>query len=199
MNPVSIASPKHLLPAMASLGLGLFTCSVQADFVGDSKARIEMRNHYINRDFRQANAAQSKAEEWAQGFTARIESGYTEGTLGFGLDALGELGLKLDSSPDRRGTGLLPFGPNSHEPADEFSELGLTGKLRLSKSVLKIGTLQPGTDADFLVLDYNATPLLSYRLKQANNIAETLFVLMTLGDDRTVLQTYAAGSLVHQR
>ena len=33
----------------------------------------------------------------------------------FFLDALGELGLKLDSSPDRRGTGLLPFGPNSHE------------------------------------------------------------------------------------
>ncbi|BBN54919.1 porin [Pseudomonas chlororaphis subsp. aurantiaca] len=156
MNPVSIASPKHLLPAMASLGLGLFTCSVQADFIGDSKARIEMRNHYINRDFRQANAAQSKAEEWAQGFTARIESGYTEGTLGFGLDALGELGLKLDSSPDRRGTGLLPFGPNSHEPADEFSELGLTGKLRLSKSVLKIGTLQPLLP----VATYNDTRLL---------------------------------------
>lgn len=156
MNPVSITSPKHLLPAMASLGLGLFTCSVQADFISDSKARIEMRNHYINRDFRQANAAQSKAEEWAQGFTARIESGYTEGTLGFGLDALGELGLKLDSSPDRRGTGLLPFGPNSHTPADEFSELGLTGKLRLSKSVLKIGTLQPLLP----VATYNDTRLL---------------------------------------
>jgi len=26
-----------------------------------------------------------------------------------------------------------------------------------------------------------------------------LFVLMTLGDDRTVMQTYAAGKLVHQR
>ena len=47
------------------------------------------------------------------------------------------------------------------------------------------------------MLDYNATPLLSYRLKQAKDIAETLFVLMTLGDDRTVLQTYAAGALVH--
>ncbi|WP_443698052.1 amidohydrolase family protein, partial [Pseudomonas sp.] len=63
----------------------------------------------------------------------------------------------------------------------------------------KIGTLQPGTDADFLVLDYNATPLLRYRMKQAKDIAERLFVLMTLGDDRAVLQTYAAGSLVHQR
>ena len=77
-----------------------------------------------------------------------------------------------------------------------LATLGGARALRLED---KIGTLQPGTDADFLVLDYNATPLLSYRLKQANNIAETLFVLMTLGDDRTVLQTYAAGQLVHQR
>ena len=76
-----------------------------------------------------------------------------------------------------------------------LATLGGARALRLED---KIGTLQPGTDADFLVLDYNATPLLSYRLKQANNIAETLFVLMTLGDDRTVLQTYAAGQLVHQ-
>ena len=77
-----------------------------------------------------------------------------------------------------------------------LATLGGARALRLED---KIGTLKPGTDADFLVLDYNATPLLSYRLKQANNIAETLFVLMTLGDDRTVLQTYAAGNQVHQR
>ena len=77
-----------------------------------------------------------------------------------------------------------------------LATLGGARALRLED---KIGTLLPGTDADFLVLDYNATPLLSYRLKQANNIAETLFVLMTLGDDRTVLQTYAAGNQVHQR
>lgn len=156
MNPVYIASPKTLLPLAAALGLGLAAPTASADFIGDSKARIEMRNHYINRDFRQDNAPQSKAEEWAQGFTARIESGFTEGTLGVGLDALGEMGLKLDSSADRRGTGLLPYGPNSHEPADEFSELGLTGKLRLSKSVLKLGTLQPLLP----VVTYNDTRLL---------------------------------------
>ena len=56
----------------------------------------------------------------------------------------------------------------------------------------RIGNLQPGSDADFLVLDYNATPLMSYRLQQSKNIAETLFVLMTLGDDRTVKETWAA-------
>ena len=50
---------------------------------------------------------QHKAEEWAQGFLLRYESGFTEGPLGFGVDALGLLGVKLDSSPDRTGTGLL--------------------------------------------------------------------------------------------
>jgi guanine deaminase len=77
-----------------------------------------------------------------------------------------------------------------------LATLGGARALRLED---KIGNLQPGSDADFLVLDYNATPLMSYRLKQSKNIAETLFVLMTLGDDRTVQQTYAAGNLVHQR
>lgn len=156
MNPARIAPQISLLSLMALLSLPMAAPSAMADFISDSKARIEMRNHYMNRDFRQDNAAQSKAEEWAQGFTARIESGYTDGMFGLGLDALGELGLKLDSSPDRRGTGLLPYGPQSHGPADEYSELGLTGKLRVSKSVMKLGTLQPLLP----VVVYNDTRLL---------------------------------------
>jgi guanine deaminase len=63
----------------------------------------------------------------------------------------------------------------------------------------RVGSLQVGNEADFLVLDYHATPLLSYRLQQSKDIAETLFVLMTLGDDRVVQETYSAGGLVHAR
>jgi guanine deaminase len=77
-----------------------------------------------------------------------------------------------------------------------LATLGGARALRLED---RIGTLHPGTEADFVVLDYHATPLLSYRLSQAKSFEETLFVLMTLGDDRTVAQTYAAGRLVHQR
>ena len=139
---------------LASLAL---PSPAMADLIADSHARIELRNHYINRDFRQANAPQSKAEEWGQGFTARFESGFSEGPLGVGLDAMGQLGIKLDSSRDRRNTGLLPYGPNSHEPVDNYSELGLTGKLRLSKSTLRLGTLQPILP----VVVYNDTRLLS--------------------------------------
>lgn len=77
-----------------------------------------------------------------------------------------------------------------------LATLGGARALRLDD---RIGSLQAGSDADFVVLDYNATPLLSYRIEQSRSIEETLFVLMTLGDDRTVQQTYAAGRLVHQR
>jgi guanine deaminase len=77
-----------------------------------------------------------------------------------------------------------------------LATLGGARALRLED---KIGNLHEGTEADFVVLDFNATPLLSYRMKQATSIEEKLFVLMTLGDDRTVSETYSAGVRVHQR
>ncbi|MGI3748289.1 MAG: guanine deaminase [Janthinobacterium lividum] len=77
-----------------------------------------------------------------------------------------------------------------------LATLGGARALRLED---KIGNLQPGSEADFVVLDFNATPLLSYRMSQATSIEEQLFVLMTLGDDRTVSETYSAGALVHKR
>lgn len=141
---------------LATLALPLATPAL-AGFIDDSKASLELRNHYLNRDFRQHGAAQSKAEEWAQGFTARISSGFTEGTVGVGLDAIGQLGVKLDSSRDRRGTGLLPFDPADKQPVDDYSELGLTAKLRAANSVLRLGTLQP----QLPVVSYNDTRLLS--------------------------------------
>jgi len=63
----------------------------------------------------------------------------------------------------------------------------------------RIGSLQPGKDADFVVLDYKATPLIEYRLSQARSLEERLFALMILGDDRAVKETYAAGVSVHRK
>ncbi|TLX56297.1 guanine deaminase [Stutzerimonas nosocomialis] len=62
-----------------------------------------------------------------------------------------------------------------------------------------IGNLQPGKDADFVVLDYQATPLIAHRLAQATSLPERLFALMMLGDDRAVRETFAAGVSVHRR
>ncbi|UTW05906.1 OprD family porin [Pseudomonas benzenivorans] len=126
-----------------SIALGL-TPSAFAAFVDDSKATLDARNFYMNRDFRQSGAAQAKAEEWAQGFMLRFESGYTEGPIGVGIDAIGLLGIKLDSSPDRVGTGILKSDREAPKRAqDEYGEAGLTAKLRASNSTLKLGTLQP--------------------------------------------------------
>ena len=44
-----------------------------------------------------------------------------------------------------------------------------------------------------------ATPLLEFRLSHARDLAETLFVLMTLGDDRAIRATYIAGEPVYER
>lgn len=135
-NPVSLGLTS------AALGLSLALPGfAEADFFEDSKADLEFRNFYFNSDFRQEGASQSKRDEWAQGLLLNVESGFTEGTLGFGVDAMGLLGLKLDSSPDRRNTGLLPVGDD--KAPDDYSRGGVTAKARLAKSVLRVGTLLP--------------------------------------------------------
>ncbi|MFI8483119.1 guanine deaminase [Pseudomonas sp. NPDC078700] len=63
----------------------------------------------------------------------------------------------------------------------------------------KIGNFESGKDADFIVLDYKATPLIDYRMQQAKSLEEKLFALTILGDDRAVKETFAAGQSVHRR
>ena len=60
----------------------------------------------------------------------------------------------------------------------------------------EIGTIAPGAFADLVVLDARATPAMAHRMEVARDLEEELFVLMTLGDDRAVRQTYIAGEPV---
>lgn len=62
-----------------------------------------------------------------------------------------------------------------------------------------VGTLAPRTEADFVVLDPKATPLLARRTARAESLEELLFAFALLGDDRAVYRTYAAGRCVHER
>ncbi|MDP3895820.1 MAG: guanine deaminase [Mesorhizobium sp.] len=57
----------------------------------------------------------------------------------------------------------------------------------------RVGTLEPGTDADIVVLDARATPAMRLRMETASTLAEELFLLQTLGDDRAVREVYVAG------
>ena len=151
-------SPLAQAVAFATLGSGLILPTLaQADFIQDSKASLETRNFYMNRDFRQdlgepnppaitgksPTAYRSKSEEWAQGFLLRLESGYTEGTIGFGVDAIGTLGVKLDSGRGESGTGLLQVDRDTGEAQDSYGDLGVTAKFKASQTTLKLGTLMP--------------------------------------------------------
>lgn len=62
----------------------------------------------------------------------------------------------------------------------------------------KIGSLEVGKEADFVVLEPNATTLMKFRMQQAKTLEEKLFVLMSLGDDRTVHATYTYGNLAYK-
>ncbi|MFY0664494.1 MAG: guanine deaminase [Natronospirillum sp.] len=77
-----------------------------------------------------------------------------------------------------------------------LATLGGARALRLDD---QIGSLAVGKEADFVVLDCHATPLLAHRMQYAKTLDEQLFVLMTLGDDRAVRYTVAAGQIVHDR
>lgn len=125
--------------ALALLGLSLLSGPVRAaGFIDDSHGTLTLRNYYLDRDYKD-DGAKTAAREWAQGFIMNMESGFTEGRVGFGLDVRGLLGVKLDSSPDRSGTELLPVSASDKRAADEYSRLAPTAKLRFARTTVKTG------------------------------------------------------------
>ncbi len=57
----------------------------------------------------------------------------------------------------------------------------------------RVGTLEPGTDADLTILDARATPGMRLRMETVETLAQELFLLQTLGDDRSITEVYVAG------
>ncbi|SCX26836.1 Guanine deaminase [Agrobacterium sp. DSM 25558] len=58
----------------------------------------------------------------------------------------------------------------------------------------RIGTLDVGTDADITVLNASSTPAMALKMEVVRNLTEELFLMLTMGDDRTVVETYIAGT-----
>jgi len=90
------------------------------------------------------------------------------------------------------------MGGEALDPMHAFYLATLAGACAL-KIDDKVGNLAPGKEADFLVLDLAATPLLARRTAAARTISEKLFVLSIVGDDRCIERTYLAGRLAHRR
>ncbi|MGD8162792.1 guanine deaminase [Pantoea sp. FN0307] len=82
--------------------------------------------------------------------------------------------------------------------SEAFYHATLGGARALSLDHL-IGNFMPGKEADFVVLQPEATPLQKMRWQNSRDIWEKLFVLMTLGDDRTIAETWVNGQLAWQQ
>lgn len=87
----------------------------------------------------------------------------------------------------------------SYLPALRMFYLATLGAARAMRLEDTIGSFAPGLEADFVVLDPKATPLLERRTALCGSLEELLFALALLGDDRTVAATYSAGRQVHVR
>jgi len=62
-----------------------------------------------------------------------------------------------------------------------------------------IGNFEAGKEADFVVVDPKATPLMSHRYALSSNFDQRLFATLMMGDDRAIKETRIMGSLAHQR
>ena len=146
------------LLALALFSAGQVMADSQADskgFVEDSHLNLALRNAYINRDYK--NGSEDKAE-WGQAFMANFASGFTQGTVGVGVDAFGLYGVRLDGGKGRSGAGGIDFFKqgDSGAAADDLSRVGAAVKARISNTVIKYGDQMPALP----VLSYDNSRLL---------------------------------------
>src|SRR5471030_2330171 len=140
------------LLALGILGATQAMASDQSDskgFVDDSHLNVLLRNAYINRDYK--SGADDKIE-WGQAAIATFKSGFTQGTVGVGVDAFGLYALRLDGGRGETGAQGIDFfkKDNNGDPAKDLAKGGAAVKFRLSNTVLTYGDQMP------------ALPLLNY-------------------------------------
>ncbi|RMP84536.1 Porin D [Pseudomonas syringae pv. actinidiae] len=119
--------------------------SDQADakgFVEGSTLDLKLRNYYFNRD--KKDRAQDD-RDWTQGIWANFSTGYTQGTIGVGVEAFGYAGLKLWGPDKYSGSGNLATRADGadRDNKDTFGKIGGAVKFRISKTELKVGDMQP--------------------------------------------------------
>jgi len=112
-------------------------------FFGDQSLKLKTRMEYMNRDYKNGVSNPSSGTSGYRQDTGvsqllTYESGFTQGTVGFGLDAMAMGSVKLDGGSGRRGNGLFANDSDGN-PEKSQGKLGGAVKFRLSDTVLKYG------------------------------------------------------------
>ena len=120
-------------------------------FIEDSSLTVLNRNYYFNREHRNGESSPTGngyTEAWANAIITKFESGFTQGTIGVGVDAFAMIGIKLDTGGGRNGGrssfDVLPVNSNG-EARDEYTKVGGAAKIRAFDTVVKVGDVFPST------------------------------------------------------
>ncbi|WP_424478206.1 OprD family outer membrane porin, partial [Pseudomonas mandelii] len=118
-------------------------------FIEGSSLTVLNRNFYFNRDHRNGQSSPTGngySETWAHAVISKFESGFTQGTVGVGVDAFAMIGLKLDTGDGRNGGrssfDVLPVNSDG-EAQDEYTKVGGAAKVRAFDTVVKVGDVFP--------------------------------------------------------
>lgn len=146
------------LVALAMIAATQAQANEQAEskgFIEDSHANVLLRNAYINRDYKDGRPDKA---EWGQAAIGTFSSGFTQGTVGVGVDAFGLYAVRLDGGKGRTGAQGIDFFKqgDSGNAADDLSKGGAAVKFRVSNTVLKYGDQMPSLP----VLNYDNARLL---------------------------------------
>lgn len=144
--------------------------------VEDSHLDVLLRSYYFNRD--RKNGLHD-FRDWSLGIQGTFASGFTQGTVGFGVDALAYSGTRL-WGPDRyAGDGALQLDhqpDGSVENATSYGKAGAALKMRVSKTQIKVGEMRVGNSPIFAVGGLRLTPQTATGINVMSNEIDNLYL-----------------------
>lgn len=104
-------------------------------FVEDAEGSVLFRTGYIHRD--KKNGANDNSS-FAQSAIVKLESGFTQGVVGFGVNAVGDGSFKIGDN-NNSGNNMIPRDDQGN-PYDHWARGGASVKARISNTTVEYGT-----------------------------------------------------------
>ncbi|MFU8926853.1 OprD family outer membrane porin [Acinetobacter puyangensis] len=134
---------KHNLALVLSVYTALISTTFASEqseskgFVEDASGTVLFRNGFIQRDKKHVNPGDDN-NSWLQSTMINLESGFTQGTIGFGVDVIGDFSFKLGDN-NHSGNSMIPRKDDG-SPYDQWTRGGGVVKARISNTTIKYGT-----------------------------------------------------------